>query len=82
MVSNLPDAPITVHKHAKLAQMTEKPTAIIKMINHDHDLHEEVESITAIPVYKGKIDRDDQVCQHDRVRGMNGRRLKTTGVSN
>lgn len=50
IVSNLSDVLITVHKHTKLALMTEHPTIIVNMIDDNDELPEEDEPANAVPV--------------------------------
>lgn len=57
MVTNMTNLPKLDQKHTKFAEMTDKPTNMVNMVD---DFPAEItdDSVNVVPVYKGQVDKD------------------------
>lgn len=68
MVTNVMKSPITISKHMKIVELTDRPTTMVCTTDKLRTSHEGDEPINAILVYKGEEDEDQQIRQHQEAK--------------
>lgn len=71
MVAYTTNVPVLVHKHTKLARLMERLTAVKNMTDNfsamTADNAEYEIFVNGVSIYKGKVDKNGQIWQHQEV---------------
>lgn len=67
IVANMSNLPKSVHKHTKLAELTERPSTMVNMVE-DFPTDVSDDLVNAVHLYKRKFDRDEQFRLHQEKR--------------
>lgn len=74
--TNLQSSPLKVLKHTKLVELRECSTLVVNMTD---DFREYNESITAIPIYKERIDKRKLIPKHEEMMLFDAKKTESNG---